>query len=421
MQPDGYLAAYDALSRVDPPAAPARLAGWLRTEWRNLFAELRADRPVLATPAFTLVTRHADVIEVLSRPASFQVAAYRPAMEAALGAPIMLTRDGTPVNWREKGLMQAMLAPEDVPAVRALAGELAEAALDGADGAGGEFDAVRDLFRGVPLKVCARYFGFPGPDEETLSRWSRAIMTDVTANFAAEPGVRAASVAAGAEMMAYLRGLVAERRAAPDGTDVLGRLARTRLPAELGFDDERVAVNVAGLLLGFVENAAGSMTNAVSVLLGRPGLHAEAAEAAGDPERFDPERFDSYVWEALRFDPFLKMIVRYCARDHVLPSGATVPAGRPVLAAVASAMFDDAAVEDPAAFRTDRPSHAWMHFGHGPHACLGVHPGRVVIAETVRRLMLRPGLRAAGDVRRDRDVFPDGLTLRFDAPAREGA
>ncbi|TDC62309.1 cytochrome P450 [Actinomadura sp. GC306] len=413
MRSDGYLATYDALVKADPAAAQARLAGWLRTGWRELFAELRADRPVLAAPAFTLVTRHADVTEVLSQPASFPVSAYRPAMEGALGAPIMLTRDGTPMNWREKGLMQVMLAPEDVPAVRALTGELAEQALDGAQG---EFDAVRDLFRGVPLKVCARYFGFPGPDERTLSRWSRAVMTDVTANFAGDPRVRADAVTAGAEMMAYLRGLVAERRSAPGGTDVLGRLVRTRLPAELGFDDERVAVNVAGLLLGFVENAAGSMTNLVSLLLGRPELQAEAAAAADSPERFDP-----YVWEALRFDPFLKMIVRQCARDHTLPGGTTIPAGRLVLAAVASAMFDDAAVEDPDTFRTDRPEDAYMHFGHGPHACLGVHPGRVVIAETVRRVMLRPGLRAGGEVRRDRDVFPDGFPLRFDAPAREGA
>lgn len=413
MQPEGYLAAYDALVRADPGTAQVRLAGWLRTGWRELFAELRADRPVLAAPAFTLVTRHADVAEVLSRPDAFPVSAYRPSMEAALGAPIMLTRDGTPMNWREKGLMQVMLAPEDVPAVRALAGELADEALDAADG---ELDAVGGVFRGVPLKVCARYFGFPGPDEATLSRWSRAIMTDVTANFTGDPGVHAAAVAAGAEMMAYLRGLVAERRAAPDGADVLGRLVRTRLPAELGFDDERVAVNVAGLLLGFVENAAGSMTNVVSLLLGRPELHAAAVAAAGDPARFD-----GHVWEALRFDPFLKMIARYCVRDHVLPSGATVPAGRLVLAAVASAMFDDDAVDDPAAFRADRPADAWLHFGHGPHACLGVHPGRVVIAETLRRVLLRPGLRAGGEVRRDRDVFPDGFPLRFDAPAREGA
>ncbi|RKS70984.1 cytochrome P450 [Actinomadura pelletieri DSM 43383] len=419
MRTDGYLATYDALVRDDPSAAQVRLAGWLRTGWRDLFAELRADRPVLTTPAFSLVTRHADVLDVLSRPDSFPVSAYRPALEAAVGAPHMLSLDGTPMNWREKGLMQVMLAPEDVPAVRALAGEFAEQALDEADG---EIDAVHGLFRAVPLRVCARYFGFPGPDEPTLSRWSRAIMTDVTTNFAGEPGVRAASVAAGAEMMAYLRGLVAERRAAnggeggDGGTDVLGRLVRTRLPAELGFDDERVAVNVAGMLLGFVENAAGSMTNVVSLLLGRPELHAEAAAAAGDPERFDP-----HVWEALRFDPFLKMIVRYCARDHVLPSGATVPAGRLVMAAVASAMFDDTVVEEPAAFRTDRSEREWLHFGHGPHACLGVHPGRVVLAETVRRVMMRPGLRAEGDVRSDRGVFPDGLVLRFDAPAREGA
>jgi cytochrome P450 len=101
MQPDGYLAAYDALTRDDPAAAQARLAGWLRTGWRELFAELRADRPVLVTPAFTLVTRHADVVDVLSRPAAFPVSAYRPSMEAALGAPNMLTRDGTPLNWRE--------------------------------------------------------------------------------------------------------------------------------------------------------------------------------------------------------------------------------------------------------------------------------------------------------------------------------
>ncbi|MFD0684484.1 cytochrome P450 [Actinomadura fibrosa] len=411
MQPDGYLATYDRLARTDPPAAQARLAGWLRTDWNELFGELRFHRPVLVTPAFTLVTSYADVLAVLSRPEVFTVDTYRAPMEAALGAPVMLTRDGIPLHWRERGLMQVMLAPEDVPAVRALAGELAEQAVRDSDG---DLDAVDALFRGVPLKVCARYFGFPGPDERTLSRWSRAIMTDVTANLGGDPGVHAASVAAGAEMMAYLRELVAERRAAPGGAGVLGRLARTRLPGELGFDDERVAVNTAGLLLGFVENAAGSMTNAVRVLLDRPKQHAEAAEAA---RLDDPEPFDPYVWEALRFDPFLKMIVRYCACEHVLPSGTTVPAGRPVLAAVASAMFDAGAVRHPGLFRTDRPEREYLHFGHGPHACVGVHPGRVVIAETVRRLMRRPGLCARGPVRRDRDVFPDAFHVRFDTVA----
>ncbi|MDX6741257.1 cytochrome P450 [Actinocorallia sp. A-T 12471] len=409
MDTDGYLAKYDALQQSDPGAALALLAGWLRTDWRPLFAELRARRPVLVTPAFALVTRFADVTEVLSRPGSFTVAAYAPPMEAALGSPNMLTRDATPLNWREKGLMQVMLAPEDVPALRALTGSLADDVLDKA---GGSLDVVAELFRAVPLGVCARYFGFPGPDQATLSRWSRAVMTDVTANLPGDPAVRAASVEAGKEMMAYLRALVAERKAGPEGSDVLGRLVRTRLPAELGFDDERVAVNTAALLLGFVENAAGSMTNVLGHLLAHPPLLARAAEAARDPERFEP-----FVWEALRFDPFLKMIIRYRARDHVLASGAHLPGGGLVLASVASAMFDETAVPAPEEFRLDRPAHAQLHFGHGPHGCLGVHAGRTVIVETLRRLLLRPGLRPGGGVLRDRGVFPDSLPLHLDAPA----
>ncbi len=358
MEADGYLARYDA---ADPATGVALLAGWLRSDWRELFAELRAHRPVLDTPAFTVLTRYDDVVAALSRPADCTVGAYTGPMEAALGAPIMLTRDGTPMNWREKGLMQVVLAPEDVPRVRELTGKLADRAIDEAV-TDGRIDVVGGLFRRVPLEVCADYFGFPGPDRQTLSRWSRAVMTDVTANLPGDPQIRAASVAAGAEMMAYLRELVAERRAGPPRDDVLGRLVRTGLPAELGFDDERLAVNVSGLLLGFVENAAGSMTHLVRQLLDRPGAVAAAS---------DPERFEEYVWEALRFDPFLKMIARVSAHEFTLPSGGVVPARRLVLIAVASAMFDPAAVAEPEEFRTGRPAHTLLHFGSGPHACVG--------------------------------------------------
>src|SRR5437764_1476313 len=144
MTAEGYLARYDA---ADPVTGIGLLAGWLRSDWREPFAELRACRPVPDTPAFTPLTRYHHVI--------------------------------------------------------------------------------------------------------------------------APPQRRAAAVAAGAGMLAHLRTLVADRRAGPPGDDILGRLVRTELPAELGFDDERVAINVAGLLLGFVENAAGSMTNIVGRLLGR--------------------------------------------------------------------------------------------------------------------------------------------------------
>jgi len=398
-----YLDEYDAID--DPAAGLARLAGWLRSDWRELFAELRAHRPVLRTPAFTLVTRYDDVAAALSRPEVFTVGAYTGPLEAAVGGPIMLTRDGTASNWRERGLMQAVLAPEDVPKVRELTGRLADQALDEAEPYG-RIEAVGELFRRVPLEVCAWYFGFPGPDQQTLSAWSRAVMTDVTANLPGDPGIRAASVEAGAEMMAYLRKLVAERREGPPGEDIVGRLVRLGVPTELGFDDERMAVNISSFLLGFVENAAGSMTNAARQLLAR-----ERTEVT-----------DADVWEALRFDPFLKMIARVCVRDHRLPSGSVVEAGGLVLIAVASAMFDEDMLDRPEEFRPGRPPDAYLHFGYGPHACLGAHSGAVVITETLRRLLRRPGVRMLPPpddaVTYDRGVFPDRMLLGLGAAGR---
>jgi cytochrome P450 len=194
------------------------------------------------------------------------------------------------------------------------------------------------------------------------------------------------------DLIPSLGALLAERRAAIEADaatvppDILTRLIRTVLPAELGFGDERLLINAASLLLGFVENAAGSMTNLVEQLLLRPELRL--TEVAADPAGCDP-----HVWEALRFNPFLKLISRVCESDHPLAAGTpretVIPAGTLVLAATASAMFDAEAVAEPETFRTDRPGHTRLHFGTGHHSCVAGHVGAVVIAETVRRLLLR--------------------------------
>ncbi|MEV7010025.1 cytochrome P450 [Streptosporangium sp. NPDC051022] len=416
----GHLERYDEVLARDPMAAFGLVHEWMRTGWRALFAELRERRPIFVTPAFTVVTRFADVVEVLSREEVFTVRAFGPRLEAALGGPFMLSRDATPMNWRDKGLMRVMLAPDDAAGVRELVGRIADKALDEA-WPYGRVEAVHGLFRRVALGVCAKYFGFPGPDPQTLSRWTRAMITDGFANFSGDPVVQTASVRAGTEMMTYLRDRLAERRAAlrmgqdpPD--DVFARLVGTVLPEEVAVDDERILINMAGLPLGFVESGPGAMVEAVEQLLLRPKVLAEAVEAAADP---DPARFDRYVWEALRFNPFFKLLPRLCERDHVLGAGTprrtVIPAGTFVLAAPASAMFDADVVTEPEEFRPDRPEHHRLFFGHGHHACLGVHPAKVVICETVRRLLLRPGVRLLpppdGEVTRSNGIFPDRFVL----------
>ncbi|MEV3982687.1 cytochrome P450 [Nonomuraea sp. NPDC049758] len=420
----GYLERYDQALAKDPISAFGLVREWMRTDWRSLFAELRERRPVFVTPAFTVVTRFADVTEVLAHEQVFSVRAFGPRLDAALGAPFMLGRDATPMNWREKGLMQLMLAPEDATGVRELTGRLADELLDAAE-PDGRLEAVEGLFRPVALGVCARYFGVPGPGPRTLGHWTRAIVADGFANFLGDPELQAASVKAGAELVGYLRDLLAEHRATlragrdlPD--DVFARLVRASLPA---VSDDRIVINMAGLPLGFVESAPGAMAEAVEQLLLRPRALAEATAVAGDPERFDP-----YVWEALRFSPFFKLLPRLCERDHVLAAGTprstVIPAGTFVLAAPASAMFDADVVPDPGEFRLDRPRHHRLFFGSGHHACLGVHVAEVVIAETVRRLLLRPGVRLLpppeGRVERSLGIFPDAFALGLGAGVREG-
>ncbi|MEO3857383.1 cytochrome P450 [Acrocarpospora sp. B8E8] len=381
-----YLDRYERLLAKDPAQAVQAVAHWIGAEWRPFFAELREARPVLATPAFTLVTRFADVIEVLSREKVFTVRLYGEPMEAVLGGPYMLTQDATPLHWAERGLTQAVLPAHDVPRVRELAGRYADEALDMALPAG-RIDAVEGLARYVLLRICGDYLGVPGPDPATLSEWSRASMHDIIRNLPRDPNVHATACAAGSALRAHVSELIAERRRTP-GEDALSRLVSLVPPASLGFDELRLMVNGAGLPLGLVENAAQSIVQIIRHLLGREdGVREEAIAAAraGEP-------FDGYAWEALRFAPFNPLIFRFCERDHRLASGTLIKAGTPVFACTSSAGMDEEAVADPADFRTDRPDFVRLHFGYGPHDCVGKHVGVAVIPEVVRRVLRRPGV-----------------------------
>ncbi|MEU8385368.1 cytochrome P450 [Streptosporangium sp. NPDC048865] len=377
---------------------PALIVSWIRNEWREFFAELRERRPIMHTPLLTLVTRFPDVVEVLSRERVFTVRLYAPRMDPFLGGGFMLSQDDTPLHWAERGLMQSVLPVQDVPRVRHMAAGLADEALDRARPRG-RVEAVAELARHVQLRVCREYFGLAGIGLDELSAWSRAAQTDIFRNLHGDPAVHAASLDAGARLRDRLHDVIDDRRAHLDRggalpDDVLTRLLRGRPPEEVAFGDRRVLANMAGLLVGSVENTAQAVAGATRELLSRDGAGRAAVAAAAEA---DPARFDAHVWEALRFAPPNRTIFRLCESDHVLAAGTPratlIPAGTLVFACVASAMFDADAVPDPCAFRADRPAHTGLHFGHGPHLCLGRHLGAAIVPEVVRRVLLRPGVR----------------------------
>jgi cytochrome P450 len=371
---------------------------WLRTDWRPFLAELRAHRPILRTARFTLVTRYTDVTEVLARENVFSVRLYAPKMDPIVEGPYMLARDDTAVNWREKGIMQAVLRPEDLYQVRRKVAAFADRSLDRAVPTG-RIEVVSRLGRFVPVLLCGAYFGFPGPDLETMYRWSQATHADMFKNLLNDPGLHEDSVQAGKEMRCYLAALLDEKRRAIErgnalpAQDVFSRLIRARFPAELGFDDQRILANVAGLLIGAGEMTSQGVAQALEQLLRRPEVASGAIAAAHERST---ERFDRYVWEALRFNPVTAILLRYCESDYTVAAGTPratrIAAGTTVFACTASAMFDADVVPEPERFRSDRPDHTALHFGYGHHACLGRHVAGVMLPEIVRRVLRRRGV-----------------------------
>lgn len=357
----------------------------------GFFAVLRRVHPILRMPnGPVFVTLFHDVQEVLSRPEVFTVRGYARSMDPSVG-PFMLARDGTTINERDKGIMRAMLRREDLPRVRAIVARLAAAAVrEGTKD--GRLEVVTGLSRKVPVQLVGEYFGFPGPDLATMIRWSRATCNDMFHNYTGDAAIHAADVQACTEMKAYLTGLVAQRRAQLEsdsgGDDVLTRLLKSRFPAAIEFDDERLIANTMGLLIGGVETPSAAIAKIIDQFLDRPDALAELEKAVAADD--DPTIFQA-CWEALRFNPVNPFVARVCVSSYEIASGTPhatrVEPGTVVFPATRSAMHDERQLGDPDKFRLDRPPHHYMHMGYGLHTCLGDHVAGVMIPEVIKQLV----------------------------------
>lgn len=404
-----FLAAYDAIPQTDAAQRVALLRQHMKADGPAMLRELRTARPVFVTPVGVFVTRMPDVVEVLSTPDVFTVGVYGPVLEEALHGPFMLARDGADVHWHDRAHAQLMLPAADFLPVRRLTGRLADDALDRAIAtarAAGRttFDYIQEFSAPVAARVARAYLGFTDVAEQTLHTLSQRVQRAVFANPDRDPEVHAAGVAAGKELHDLVAGVIRRRAAdaaspdtAPDlPDDVLGRMLRTVLPPGAGrpMDEERINHQLVGYLIGYQQNATQCAATALKELVTRPEELARAERLAAED---DTAPFDGYVWEALRFHPFVPSTPRLCVREHVLAAGTPretrLTPGTVVHANMASAMFDETVVEDPYAFRPDRTPVHNMVLGHGAHDCVGKYPARAIIPEMVRRVLLRPGVR----------------------------
>jgi cytochrome P450 len=367
-----------------------------------------------------LVTRFADVKDVLSRDGDFEVV-YGPRMEKiTAGANFFLGMQDSPAYQRDVSNMRLAVRRDDVAAI--VKPFAATRAAELVRTAPGRIDVPQELSLRVPAQLLGVYFGTPGPSERQLIEWTTLMFWYLFIDLAANAELDKRALEAAAAARAYLDARIAERKAQPSGTDdVLNRCLAMQKAGLPGMDDLGIRNNLIGLIIGAVPTISKAAVLALDQLLDRPEALKGASEAA---RTGDDARLAAHVFEALRFNPLNPVIYRRAVRDTLIAANSlralNVRKGSMVMAANFSAMFDPLKVAAPGRFRTDRPWDNYILWGDGLHTCFGAHINRVLIPEILKPLLLTKNLRRApGDVGRidnEGTPFPVHLWLEFDAP-----
>lgn len=254
-----------------------------------------------------------------------------------------------------------------------------------ADPAG--FDLIGTLAFPLPIAVICHLLGVPAQDQARFRDWGR----DVAATLDPQPARAAANQSRLAEqaLAAYLRDLVAKRRADPDDS-LLSALIAVEEEGDRLTPGELVSMALLLLVAGF-ETTVNLIGNGTVALLREPGR--EQWRALGD----DPALVPGAVEELLRYDSPVQMTSRIATEDADV-GGTVIRQGTPVIVAIGGANRDPDAFSDPDRLRVSRPDAArHLSFSLGIHHCLGAPlarlEGRIALEELTRA---RPGLTLAG-------------------------
>ncbi|EFV12359.1 cytochrome P450 family protein [Segniliparus rugosus] len=276
----------------------------------------------------------------------------------------------------------------------------------------GPVDLVAQYAYPLPVAVISELLGVPEADRGKFGAWSREIMDFQT------PGREGAAEVANKEFRAFVRQLVAAKRAQPGPGDLLDDLiAATEDPplAELAggapsdrLTDEELFSMIIILLIAGHETTVNLISTATALVANDDGLRERVLTR--------PESVPALIEETLRFDgPATVATMRHTVAP-VLLGDVEIQAGELVIVGLGAANRDPAKYPEPGRFDPDRSTSGHLGFGHGVHFCLGAALARIEGEVAVRELFRAfPGLVLAEQEPRWRPSFLRG---RLALPAR---
>jgi cytochrome P450 len=220
------------------------------------------------------------------------------------------------------------------------------------------FDVFDDFAYPLPVTVICELLGVPREDESRFHTWADTLAYALDPDPGQETSMAALQAAQG--LAAYMRDLIAERRAHPSH-DMLSDLAVGDDPAGR-MDDANLVITMILLLIAGHETTVNLITNGTLTLLCYP-VEMERL-------RDDPGRAAKVVEELLRYEPPVQFIKRFALTDLEI-SGVTIPRGSGIRVMLAAGNRDPLRFGDPDRFDPDRLDSEHFGFSGGIHYCVG--------------------------------------------------
>ncbi len=291
-----------------------------------------------------------------------------------------------PGHTRQRTLMMKTFTPRMIesfrPTVQKLVDELIDQRL-----AEGQMDFVADLAYPLPSNVILDILGIPRSGRPYIRASSEAINEFVATILFTGPQVWPRLAGVFAQVTAYLKGLMAERRENP-GEDLLTKMVLAEENGDMLSEDE--IVNATNFLL-----FAGHETTANLIGVGMYHLLQNPEQL--EQLRNDPSKVPAAVEELLRYVSPVHMLARRNLQE-VTMRDVTIPAESSIYLLVGAANRDPEKFADPERLDINRPIVRSLAFGYGIHFCLGAALARLegqVAFETVLRRL--PDIRIVGD------------------------
>jgi cytochrome P450 len=284
----------------------------------------------------------------------------------------MLAMD-PPEHTRLRSLVSRAFTPRQVDQVRAGVRRRVHELLEPHRRAG-SVEWVADVAHEIPIWTICELIGVPPSDRDLVKRWTLEVgrvFTNVLG-----PDDRRAAEDALADLYAYTRTLVADRRAHPRD-DLLTALVQAEEDGRQLSEPELQAM-VPNLLNGGHDTTRSLLSIAVVVLLDHP----EQLRLLHD----DPGLVPGAVEEVLRYEPPVVSTMRLASRDLEL-GGEPVAAGEMVHLSILAANRDPATFPDPDRFDVRRRGAPSVSFGFGAHHCVGAALARLEGQEVLGELL----------------------------------